>query len=137
MTTIDKHNAETLRAIADGKPLQYKNIANTWIDVQPETVLIWMGQKPSHLFEANRALLSIRVKPSTIRIGDYDVPEPMRVAPEEGTTYYFVHLDKFDNYDYHDWDGGVFDTNMLSKGICHLTKEAADIHAAALLSLTA
>lgn len=133
MTTIDKHNAEILRAIADGKPLQYFTIGGTWNDVRAETILKWLSGKYSYIVTAK----GVRVKPSTVRIGAYDVPEPMRVAPEEGTTYYFVHLDKFDNYDYHDWDGGVFDTNILNKRICHSTKEAAKTHASALLSLTA
>ena len=29
-----------------------------------------------------------RIKPRTIRIGEYDVPEPMREAPEVGTQYF-------------------------------------------------
>lgn len=78
-----------------------------------------------------------RRKPRTIRIGNYDVPEPLRVAPEIGTVYYYPYLvgGKGLNGEMA-WDGDKYDSETLKKGKVHLTKEAAELHAKALISLT-
>lgn len=83
--------------------------------------------------------IQYRRKPKTIRIGNYDVPEPLREAPVEATTIYFVDLAM--NTLVHDF---VYYTNqhylinlVLRRRIAHLTREAAELHAKALLSLAA
>lgn len=77
-----------------------------------------------------------RIKAKTIRIGEYDVPEPMRVAPKEGTTYYFAELAPGTFADWYVWENDEQDAKLLAMGICHLTEDAAVMHAKALLSLT-
>jgi len=74
-----------------------------------------------------------RRRPRTIRIGEYDVPEPMREAPEQGTIYYLTRLDAAITSS---WDGHHIDLIRLNRGCCHLTREAAELHAKALLSFT-
>lgn len=68
----------------------------------------------------------------TIRIGEYDVPEPLREAPEIGTTYYVINI----------YSGGAdvcvwgsymeFELEALRRGFLHATREAAELHAKAL-----
>jgi len=76
--------------------------------------------------------------PRTIRIGEYDVPEPMREAPAMGSTYYSPALflqepvTSCDN-----WCGDAFDHLMIKRGFAHATEEAALLHAEALTSLSA
>lgn len=80
--------------------------------------------------------LEYRRKIKTIRIGEYDVPEPLRVAPKIGTYFYFPSLGSEKQYDEINYDGCSYDKRILSSGMMHLTREAAELHAKALISLT-
>lgn len=78
-----------------------------------------------------------RRKPRTININGYEVPEPLRTAPCVGTTVYYPCLSKFSRVNCNKfWDTSVSDM-LLESGLLHLTREAAEIHAKALLSFTA
>lgn len=77
-----------------------------------------------------------RRKLKTIRIGDIDVPEPLRVPPDEDTYYYTPCPSFAVVYERCLWDGGEFDLRQLENGLAHLTKEAAITHAKAIISLT-
>lgn len=76
-----------------------------------------------------------RRKPYTIRIGNYDVPEPCREGLKKGTGYFYPQL-KYEESSYHVWENDLVDKLLLKNGLVHLTKEAAEIHLKALLSLT-
>lgn len=81
--------------------------------------------------------LQYRRRPRTIRIGEYDVPEPLREAPEMGANYWFPSILKEPpTVDSCEWDGAEFDYLLLERSMIHLTEEAAKIHAEALISLT-
>lgn len=74
-----------------------------------------------------------RLKPRTININGFEVPEPVRVAPNEGTLYFVLELpDVFENH----WNGVPEEISWLQAGLIHLTREAAEKHAEALLSFT-
>lgn len=75
-----------------------------------------------------------RRKPKCLNINGHQVPEPMRVAPEEGARYWVVNL--FYSRTELIWSAGSKPIAWLASGLCHLTKEAADLHATALLSFT-
>lgn len=77
-----------------------------------------------------------RIKPSTIRIGEYDVPEPCREPLEEGDLYWVAALDVESPLPRYTWRDYRIDTVCLSRGIIHRTQEAADIHSKALIALT-
>ena len=81
-----------------------------------------------------------RIKPKMIRCGDLEFPEPMRVAPEIGTTYWTADIrarrDERVMADEWTWSNDKQDMLWLEAGICHLTSDAAEAHAKALLSLT-
>lgn len=78
-----------------------------------------------------------RRKPITIRVGEFDVPEPLRVAPAVGTTYFMPELESEQLSGFSSWSNDELDFRWMSRGLCHLTREAANLHAKALLSFTA
>ena len=77
-----------------------------------------------------------RRKPRTININGFEVPEPMREKPELNTQYFSVTVGVTENAKIAYWDDREIDNKLLNLGICHLTREAAEIHAKALLSFT-
>ena len=77
-----------------------------------------------------------RVKPKTIRIGKYDVPEPLREMPTLGTDYYITDIASNSLYGVATWVCDVEDITWFNRGMVHSTKDAAICHAKALLSLT-
>ena len=76
-----------------------------------------------------------RRKPRTIRIGEFDVPEPVREPLVWGQEYWVARVldDGAVKYTWHD---DAVDSLWLADGLIHLTKEAAQIHIDALLSFT-
>ena len=77
-----------------------------------------------------------RRKPSVIIINGIEVPEPMREKPEIGRKYFALSFDYDDGYSQQTWEDDWLDWIWLGSGICHLTREAAKLHAKALLSFT-
>lgn len=93
----------------------------------------WTDHKSSPAWWLDR---EYRRKPRTININGYEVPEPERVAPSKNTRYYFPSfINKFGVFDC-SWKGDGTDIKVLQKGLLHLTSEAAELHAKALLSFT-
>ena len=74
-----------------------------------------------------------RIKPRTIRIGEIDVPEPVRVALNVGETYYIVQDSAETISMEFTWASDSVDNRLLSRGLIHLTREAAELHAKALI----
>jgi len=75
---------------------------------------------------------TVRRKPKTIRIGEMEVPEPMRVAPAVGTHYWIVSVSEEFSY-WSTWAGDKSDFYCLERGLCQSTKEAAELHRKALI----
>lgn len=90
----------------------------------------YTGQK--HIVETNR-LSEVK---KTININGFEVPEPLREAPEEGTRCFTCAIWHEDTFNVMIWTGGLYDVRCLKRGLLHLTKEAAILHAKALLSFT-
>ena len=117
--------AEILQAVADGGEIE-AFYGKEWYDVMPMTVLryIYDGITP------------LRIKPKTININGIEVPEPMREEPEFNTEYWVADPVAAGGAVDFIWQNMAADERWLSLGICHLTQEAAAIHANALLSFT-
>jgi hypothetical protein len=77
-----------------------------------------------------------RRKPKTIRIGEYDVPEPFRGTLAYRQSYWVLSIS--DIKPYHRAENYSVNTSdrHVARGIVHLTEEAAKLHAEALLSFT-
>lgn len=80
--------------------------------------------------------LQYRRKPKTLRIGEFDVPEPWRMPLESGQKYYAVNFGVDNSVAFFPWAGDGCDFRFLEAGVLHLTREAAELHARALISLT-
>jgi hypothetical protein len=76
-----------------------------------------------------------RRRPKTVLINGYEVPEPLRVAPEEGTLVYLASL-SVSPCDELFWKGHEGHLQLLRDGVLHLESNAAQIHTEALLSFT-
>lgn len=77
-----------------------------------------------------------RIKPRTININGFEVPEPALEPLEDGKKFFKIDLEHDELCDEYMWQSDHFDSHWLSLGIIHLTREAAQLHAKALLSFT-
>lgn len=75
----------------------------------------------------------LRLRPRTIRIGDVDVPEPLREAPPMGTEYYVPDPGEVDLTCAYTWNKDPVDRSFLFSNMCHRTHESARQHARALI----
>lgn len=73
-----------------------------------------------------------------IKINGYDVPEPIRQQPNPGDYVFTPVLERGIAARSFRWNGAseAHQWALLS-GLCHVTRESAEWHAEALLSLTA
>lgn len=110
-----------VQAAANGAPIEVMK-SNGWV------------AKAEHL-GFNR-YSTYRIKPKTIRMGEYDVPEPMREMPARDTDYYIACITTSGLYGVATWVCDAQDIEWFNRGVVHSTKDAAVLHAKALLSLT-
>lgn len=76
-----------------------------------------------------------RVKPKTIRIGEYDVPEPLRDRPINGESVYLVCTDRAFPLKLQ-WFTNEYTLYLLDSGLLHRELAGAALHLEALLSHT-
>lgn len=76
-----------------------------------------------------------RIKPRTITVNGFEVPEPIREAPAVGTKCYLACVTKREFVCCLYWDGLPADYHWLRLGLWHSTEEAAVIHAKAMLGI--
>lgn len=131
---VQQEYKEILQAIIDGKTIQKRVLASnteTWHDcTTPKEVFTHL----SKLTQMNE----IRVKPSTININGFQVPEPVRHDLKQEQNYFYVSFE-FDNgkaYNKDVWLDSYEDKLRLLAGMVHLTEEAVNQHSEALLSFT-
>lgn len=74
--------------------------------------------------------------PKTIRIGNYDVPEPMREKPDINNRYWTISPGENDDVTSFRWSDDRVDNNLLRLGLCHQTRENCIVHAKALFSFS-
>ena len=120
-------NAEILRAIADGKKVQYRKFHPLgWEPFQnADTYLCWKL--------LTGGSIEWRIAPETIKIGEYEVPEPCREPLRSGQKFWAVN--PFTGPQGFTWDGSKEDLHALKNGFVHLTEEAAEKHYEAFKNL--
>ncbi|MDC9623612.1 hypothetical protein PSI22_18705 [Xenorhabdus sp. XENO-7] len=104
-------------------------------DGEPEH-LYWEPCKKEILFNKDTLY---RLKPRTIRIREYVVPEPVRNESEinDGEFYHVPYfLNGFADTYRCVWVRNDHDIERLRNGLIHKDKESAHLHAKALISLT-
>jgi len=127
MTPHPHPHSEFLHAFADSRGEEFEGHHKNWSDGSWRPSTAFVGDicvYPEHW--------TVRRKPRTIRIGDMDVPEPMRVAPAVGTHYWIVSVSEEFSY-LSTWTGDKSDFYCLGWGLCQSTKEAAEQHRKALI----
>jgi len=79
--------------------------------------------------------LDYRIRPRTIRIGEIDVPEPVRsvTSMTYGGKYWTFSILEDDFVTDFIWENDKSDLSLLKAGLIHPTKEAAIEHAKALI----
>ena len=133
---MEHENAQILRAIADGKKVQY-SVGTVWLGSTHYGP--WENFDGTSV-EACQSLLGVgkykwRIAPKTISIAGYEVPEPQREPLNPGEKYWA--LNPFAGPRRYTWEGGEGDQHALDNGFVHLTKEAAEAHYEAIKSFTA
>ena len=97
------------------------------------------GWQPIYITPSFHKNYEYRLKPTTtIKIGEYDVPEPLRVEPDNGAFVFMVSADSVSGYGIIYYNRILNSTKQIFEGgLLHATKEAAILHSKALVSLTA
>lgn len=120
---------EYMRLVEAGEKEPWKNF-----EMKTLGALEWIDLKPGHWFFDE--FWEYRLKPKTISINGFKVPEPVSSPLSNGTRYYIASLGYSVKYTKSTWCGDDLDLSWLERGIIHLTREAAILHAKALLSFT-
>ena len=112
-----------VRAAANGEEIEYLSHTGKWRD------------RGDGMAETFKPRLKYRIKPRAITVNGFEVPEPMREAPDIGTEYHLADAVNEDLAGSYQWKADSADSLWLSRGICHYTKEAAIAHAKAMLGI--
>jgi len=126
MNKPHKH-AECIKAWADGAEIElYADDIDGCRWVKSDTPQWAFGTK-------------YRIKPKTIKIGKFDIPEPTRTKLAPGEKYWLPYPAGYSTTTSvtRIWSNIMFDEEMLLRGLIHTTEQAAIEHAHALISLTA
>lgn len=123
MTTQKKEHpfAEVLRWIANGEEVEVRICGSGWRHIPHSKVLPYIcvdAATPENF----------RLKRKTIKIGDVEVPEPMRTAPEIGCECYLVDLISGvspGNIPMFNWTGESCYNSWLQAGLCYTSREDA------------
>ena len=75
-----------------------------------------------------------RIKPRTITVNGIEVPEPVRTMPSFGDRIFLADVCKVDGVTDWGFDASPQLMAAFRRGIIHLTKEAAQQHAEAMLA---
>ena len=121
--------AKWLRAIADGEQLQKQYQSGCWLPFAEDLLL-------TQIADCGFVGDDVRIKPQTITIGKYEVAEPMKVAPEMDTVYFYLSSHFSGGADSSRWEGAfASETNQLKNGMCWLKREDAELAAKAITEL--
>ncbi|MGL5225803.1 MAG: hypothetical protein ACRC8Q_10865 [Aeromonas sp.] len=93
------------------------------------------GERRKVILKPIDAGTGYRIKPKTIKINGFEVPEPVREPLNIGDSFYVANI-LTDGKCRLKWEGHEWDMEWLENGLIHLTKDAANTHAKALLSFT-
>lgn len=118
---VASSNGEVVQASCDN--------GNTWFDMDECDT-----SDPALQFDFGD--YDYRIKPRTIKIGDFDVPEPMRIPPVGGKEVFSPMPASKDMYWSWPWWGSEADLSAMNRGVVHNNKDSAITHSLAIISLT-
>lgn len=123
MKTAQQHAQEILPLVtaqANGEVIQMY-VDDEWYDCKAPTAFV-DGCK-------------YRVKPKTILVNGFEVPEPMREEPEVGSVCFVASINNPAFFYSIYWETISCNKTALSRGLIHSTKSAAIAHAKAMLGI--
>jgi hypothetical protein len=129
------NHREVLEALLAGETLVDLNDKEVTLRLDSDTIVATHNH-----FELSGSVDSIclfdwKIKPRTININGYEVPEPMRVKPNSGDKFYAVYLSA-GTVECFTFDDSMTCNRWFNQGLAHKTREAAELHLEALLSFT-
>lgn len=129
MTEKKEHpNAMLLRWIADGEIIQY-SAGDIWYDAVNEKLLRNIANGGAY------DMSTYRVRPKTIRIGKYDVAEPMKEKPDDNCVYFYIDAAGDRGVESTTWTNHEADSNAFESGMCWINPEDAELAAKAIKKL--
>lgn len=102
------------------------------VEFYEEELEEWMLCKRPAWFEH----IEYRIKPKTMKIGDFEINKPEQDAPSYNTLYYVPFFGNEGKYFDGVWCGSDYDYQMLKWNLVHLNKEAAIQHTNALIHVS-
>ena len=124
------NHREVLEALLAGKTL---------VDLSDKEITLRLDEDSvvdqNSIYKESIHLLDWEVKPKTININGYKVPEPIRVKPSLGDKFYTVYLSA-GTVECFTFDDSMTCNRWFNQGLAHKTREAAELHLEALLSFT-
>lgn len=124
---------EMYEALLRGEVLQYDN-HNLTMDTE--------GNITDEYGDSDRVVISFlkptdwSIKPKTININGFEVPEPVREPLKHDEDYWLVNLDDESGFMFSKWRNNKTENFWLLKGMIHRSEVAAVLHAKALWSFT-
>lgn len=119
-----------LQALVDGEEIEFSG-TKVWCKSSLDTTLNVLSQ-----WSHDNTSIGLRIKPKTIQIGGFTVPEPMRIPPPLYSTYFYTDPTAAPNVCSHVWQHTQIEHEWLENGFLQATKEGAEQQVAAILSLT-
>ena len=130
MTERKEHpNAMLLRWIADGEEIECKGSGDTWHSCGPNRLLTAIYQGSTYVDSC------YRIRPKTIRIGKYDVAEPIKEKPDDSCAYFYLDASQENGINSTNWTHHEADNSALESGMCWLNPEDAELAAKAIKEL--
>jgi hypothetical protein len=137
---------DKLQALLDGKtlvePIRYSGMQSAEIKLKGDELWTVNCNNPRRhntpMLANDMGLADIvnwTIKPEVVLINGFEVNKPCTTL-EMGEEYYHVDTSECHSSTYYTYRGDTLDNQWLKAGLCHLTKEAADLHLKALLSFT-
>lgn len=125
---ITEHQANMLRALADGKRMQVvdKTLAsgNRWDITTLDNFMLFISD--AHRYE-------VRIKPDVIVVNGIEVPAPEKVAPASGASYWVaLPTEECGASAIRHWRESKYEFQWIEFGIVHLDPESACIHGKAM-----
>ena len=77
----------------------------------------------------------LSLKPKTIKVNGFDVPEPLRVEPENGEIIFLASAESSRLFFKTAWTNFPNEIKWFQRGLLHSTQEAAIAHAKAMLGI--
>lgn len=88
---------------------------------------------------ADGDVAKLRIRGATFKIGDVDVPRPLDTVPRDTTAVFWPRIDAKATVMSNVWyclHRDAVNQQLLKRGLLHLTREAAQVHADALIKLS-